>query len=165
MSTISKTLLCIVGGMFLVMASTTSQADTVAGSSELSLYGNATHSSGDTVATAALDYGYYFTDQIRGIFGVSAFGTSAGSDSINIGARAGVVYDFRAQGDTAYIGGQVRAFDVSDARDTSVGYVYVGYRSWIGENSAFFIQGGYARNLRGSGDAAIGEFGLTFFFN
>lgn len=64
-----------------------------------------------------------------------------------------------------YLGAVANVLDFSDTSDTSYGYVYLGYRNYIGENTAFFAQGGYARTFRGSADAGIGEFGLTFFFN
>jgi len=185
MNVVSKVVSCLFGGIFALVASTVSHADTTRGTSELSLYGNIFSGSGFTFATANIDYGYYFTDQVRGIFGASAFGSTGGDDSIVFGARSGLVYDFRPQGNTAYIGGVVNVFDVSEASDTAAGYVYLGYRQWLGENAALFYQAGYSYTFRSPGglngdfDAdfdvggltggnrgiALAEFGLTIFFN
>lgn len=165
MRKVSKYSASLFSGLCLIMVFTASHAETTRGSSELSLYGNVFHTSDFTLASANIDYGYYFTNQVRGIFGASAFGSTEGSDSINFGARTGLVYDFKPQGNTVYLGAVVNVFDVSEASDTAAGYVFLGYRQWIGESAAVFYQGGYARPFRGGGDVILGEFGLTIFFN
>ena len=164
MSSILRASVYSIGFAFLLSVSTVSHADTVAGTSELSVYGTATHQSGDTFAFVNIDYGRFFTDQLRGIFGISVFGSTFGDGSINTGARAGFAYDFRPQGNTAYVGATAFVADVSEANDTLFGYVFLGYRHWVGENAAFFYQAGYERNFEFDFDRVRAEFGLTLFF-
>ena len=149
----------------LAVASSGAMAEPTSGSSELELFGNYFNFDGNNFVNINVAYGYYFNSQTRMTVGLNASGNDLGDSDITLGSRAGVAYHFKPTGNTGYVSGNWFVGDLEEISDTQAVDTFLGYRSYLSENTALFYELGYRYFLDPEEGAVVGNIGITVLFD